>query len=180
MAASFYKNSVCSDLIVKTEKDSITTLINQVNYDNYKFVSVTNDDFVYNTHGWDEALINAIEVKGYGIAFGNDGTKNKHLPSTCIISAEITRALGWIQYPRLKHLCGDMVWQYIGKELNRLIYVKDVHIEHKHFLYGKAKKEDYEYSNSREMYINDNATFQDWLLNESQDDLRRIRSRMEV
>lgn len=180
MVASFYKNSVCSDLILKTEKESITKLINEVNFENYQFVSVTNDDFVYNSYGWDEALINAIERKGWGIAFGNDGGGNKHLPSTCVMSAGIPKALGWIQYPRFQHLCGDMVWQTIGKLLNRLYYVPHVSIEHKHFLYGKAKKEDYEYTNSREMYINDNSIFQEWLLNESADDVERVRKAMEV
>lgn len=180
MISSFYKNSVCSDLILKTEKGSITRLINEVDYNKYEFVGVTNDDFVYNTYGWDEALINAINVRGYGIAFGNDGTNNKDIPSTCIMSVGIPRALGWIQYPRLTHLCGDMVWQYIGKQLKRLIYVKNVVIEHKHFLYGKAKKEDYEYSNSCEMYINDNAIFQDWVINESKADILRVQRAMEM
>lgn len=175
MANSFYVNSACSDLIVLTAKGNIINLINQVNYKKYKYISVTNDDFVYNTHGWDKTLIDTITIKGYGIAFGNDGTNNKHLPSTCVMSSSITKALGWIVLPGLRHLCGDMVWQYIGKELNCLYYVPSVSIEHHHYLFGKADKEDYEYSNSKEMYQKDNETFRHWVLNDSQEDINRIR-----
>lgn len=175
MVRSFYRNSKCSDLIVLTEQGSITNLINSVNYNGYKYISVTNDDFLYHTEGWDEILISTLERKGGGIAFGNDGTKNKHLPSTCIMSAEIPRALGWIQLPGLVHLCGDMVWQVIGRELNCIYYHPDVKIEHLHFLYGKGKESDYKHTNSKEMYIKDNITFQDWLLNESQECVKRTR-----
>lgn len=175
MAESFYKNSICSDLIALTAKGSITQLINQVEYKKYQYVGVTNDDFVYNTNGWDKILIDTIERKGYGIAFGNDGTNNKHLPATCIMSSVIPSALGWIQIPTLIHLCGDMGWQYIGKELNCLYYVPEVKTEHHHFLFGKADKSSYEISNSKEMYQKDNESFRHWVLNESQEDINRIR-----
>lgn len=180
MVRSFYENNKCSDLIVLTERGSITTLINQVNYDKYKYISVTNDDFLYNTKWWDSILIETLERKGGGIAFGNDGTNNKHLPSTCVMSAAIPRALGWIQYPKLKHLCGDMVWQKIGKSLNRLFYHNNVKIDHMHFLFNKGDKADYEYSNSREMYIKDNATYQHWLLHESKEDIEKVRVALDM
>lgn len=180
MANSFYKNSKCSDLLVLTKKGSITEIINQVNYDGYKYISVTNDDFVYHTEGWDRILINKIEQKGFGIAFGNDGTNNKHLPVTAVMTADIFRALGWVQYPKLDHLCGDMVWQYIGKKLNCLYYVQDVKIEHMHFLFNKGKKEDYEHTNSKEMYQKDNKVFKEWIIRESESDLEKIRANLVV
>jgi hypothetical protein len=175
MIESFYNTSQCSDIISLTKPGSITALINSVNYDKYKYVSVTNDDFVYHTAGWDKILIETLERKKFGIAFGNDGTNNKHLPSTCIMSAIIPRALGWIQYPRLTHLCGDMVWQYIGKKLNCLYYHNDVKIEHLHYLFGKADRKDYEKTNSKEMYLSDNKVFEEWLINESERDIERIK-----
>lgn len=174
MLNSFYRNSVESDIILLTAKRSITELINGVNYDAYKYVCVTNDDFIYHTHGWDRKLINVIERKGNGFAFGDDGSGNKHLPTTCIMPTTIPRALGWIQLPGLKHLCGDMVWQTLGKMINGLYYVPEVKIEHKHFLFNKANKEDYLISNSREMYESDNKTFQKWLLNECTKDVAKL------
>ena len=175
MVKSFYATSTCSDLILLTERGSITELINSVNYDKYDFVSVTNDDFVYHTQGWDRMLIERIENKGYGIAFGNDGTNNKHLPSTCVISRNIVRPLGWIQYPKLDHLCGDVVWQYIGKAMNCLFYVQEVKIEHKHFLFGKSEKRFYERTNSREMYAKDNSVLREWVRKDSNEDIKRIK-----
>src|SRR3990167_788829 len=175
MSESFYKTSECSDLIVLTEQGSITTLINSVNYTGYQYVGVTNDDFVYHIQGWDKILIETLERKSGGIAFGNDGTNNKHLPVTCIMSSAIPEALGWIQLPGLEHLCGDMVWQTIGKTLNCLYYHSHVKIEHLHFMFGKADKQDYARTNSREMYTKDNATFQKWLLNDSKENIEKVR-----
>ena len=180
MAESFYKTSVCSDLIVLTEQNSIPKLINSVYYTGYKYVGVTNDDFVYHTVGWDKILVETLERKGGGIAFGNDGTDNTHLPATCLMSSVIPTALGWIVLPGLTHLCGDMVWQVIGKSLNCLYYHPHVKIEHLHFMFGKADKTDYERTNSREMYINDNKIFQDWLLNDSAEDIKNVKLRMDM
>jgi hypothetical protein len=178
MIESFYLNSRCSDIIILTQKGSITDLINSVDYDRYEFVSVTNDDFVYKTEGWDEIFIDTLKRKGGGIAFGNDGSSNKHLPSTCIMSRLIPDTLGWIQLPELTHLCGDMVWQYIGQQLNAIYYHPQVNIEHMHYLYGKADAKDYEYTNSRYMYLKDNDIFQEWLLHKSYDDINKIKERL--
>lgn len=174
MAESFYNTQTCSDMITLTAKGSITKLINRVNYSGYKYIGVTNDDVIYHTEGWDEKLIESIERKGKGIAFGNDGTNNRDLPAISIMSASIPKMLGWIQYPRLTHLCGDMVYQYIGKKLNCLHYNPYVHIEHRHYLFGKGKKEDYAKTNSKEMYNKDNATFQKWIRTESDHDIRAV------
>ena len=175
MVHSFYRTSVCSDLITLTAKGSITKLINSVNFKNYSYISVTNDDFVYHTHAWDKKLIDVIERKGKGIAFGDDGSKNTQLPTTCIMSSEIPTALKYIQYSKLTHLCGDMVWQTIGKLCNCLYYVPDVKIEHNHFMFNKADKSEYAISNSREMYKKDNAVFKEWLLHESKEDAEKVK-----
>jgi hypothetical protein len=94
------------------------------------------------------------------------------------MSVAIPKALGWIQLPGLTHLCGDMVWQTIGKSLNCLYYVPSVKIEHLHFLSGKASPDDYKVSNSKEMYKKDNETFQKWLLHDSQEDIKKVQSAM--
>lgn len=182
MVESFYKTSCCSDLIILTNKGSITKLINSVNFDNYQYISVTNDDFVYHTPAWDSFLINKIELKkGYGIAFGDDGTSNSQLPTTAVMSSVIFKALGWIQLPTLEHLCGDLVWQYIGKKLDCLYYDHNVKIEHRHFLFNKSKKDVvYEKTNSKEMYQKDNEAFRHWVRNDSIEDINRIRKALDL
>lgn len=182
MAESFYATNFTSDLIVLTEKQSITKLINKVNFDNYKYISVTNDDFFYHTVGWDAGLINVIESKkGYGIAFGCDGSGNKHLPTTAVMSSVIFKALGWVHLPTLDHLCGDMVWQYIGHKLDCLYHVPQVKIEHMHFLFNKSEKDEvYENTNSKEMYQKDNEAFRHWVRNDSIEDIKRIQSALDL
>lgn len=177
MIDSFYRTNTCSDLIMLTKKESITNLINAVRINNYDYISVTNDDFIYHTLGWDAILINTIELKkGYGIAFGNDGNNNTELPTTAVMSTILFKALGWVQLPTLQHLCGDMVWQYLGKQLNCLYYNPNVHIEHQHFMFKKSNKDGvYERTNSKEMYIKDNEAFRHWVRNESIEDIDRIR-----
>ncbi len=174
MVDSFYEKSVCSDLITLTEQGSITKLINDVDISKYEYVGVTNDDVIYRSYAWDRLLIDPIMRKGYGIAFGDDGTQNRNLPSICIMSTNIPKALGWLQYPKLEHLCGDMVWQYIGKKLNCLYYQPHVKIEHMHFLFGKGDKKDYARTNSQKMYKSDNKIFEEWIREESTDDIRKI------
>lgn len=180
MIESFYNNSMESDIITLTAEGSITKLINSVDYSGYDYVGVTNDDVIYRTNNWDVALMETIDRKGFGFAFGNDGTNNKELPAICIMSTIIPKALGWIQYPKLEHLCGDMVWQYLGKRLNCLHYVPQVKIEHMHFMFNKANKSDYLRTNSDEMYKKDNDTFKYWLLHYAEDDVKKIKSRLEM
>jgi hypothetical protein len=176
MVESFYATQYNSDLLLLTAKGSITKLFNNVDVDGYEYIHLTNDDVFYSTVGWDNVLTETISnKKGYGIAFANDGTNNKHLPALPVISTNLIKALGYIQYPKLYHLCGDMVWQYIGKVLDCLYYHPTVKIEHEHFLFGKSKKEDYEETNSKEMYQRDNQIYNEWVQKYSAEHIEKIR-----
>ena len=140
------------------------------------YYSCSNDDFIYRTPGWDSQLIRAIEDSGRpGIAYGNDQMGRGILPTTSVISGEIPRALGWLQMPKLTHLCGDLVYKALGNRINNLIYLEDVIIEHKHFLNRKAEYDTtYARTNSREMYIKDNEAFRDWLKYDFDEDAEKI------
>lgn len=167
MMETFCLTSKVSDLILLTKEGSITQLINTVNFDGYDYVGVTNDDVAYCTDGWDVKLISSIK-NNFGFAFGDDGTNNSTLPAICIMTANIPRTLGFIQLPAVTHLCGDLVWQYIGQKLNCLYYNKNVKILHNHFLHGFEKDEVYEKTNSKEMYNHDNKSFRQWIRTESE------------
>lgn len=172
MVDSFYKTQTISDLIILTAIGSITGIINFVNYSNYRYVTITNDDFVFKTFGWDEIFIKSMRKPGF--AYGFDGVNHK-LPSTCMIDTRVCRALGWIQLPTLEHLCGDLVWQYLGEATNRLYYCPSVKIEHNHFIYSKSEKDAvYERTNSAEMYRKDNESMRQWLRSQAEDDVRKI------
>lgn len=106
---------------------------------NYEYYSATNDDFVYHTERWDELLMGEIERKfsGWGWAFGNDLHRGEKLPTTSVVSGNICRVLGWLQMPWLRRNFGDDAVLVMGQALNRISYVPDVVIEHRHPSIGK-------------------------------------------
>ena len=162
--------------IVVDFQQTITKLINSnwgFSADCFRWFSVTNDDFVYRTDGWDEQLI----ARGPGIAYGNDLCAGVNMPTTSIISREIVEALGWLQLPTLTHLYGDCVWKHIGTEAKCLFYSKDVIIEHCHYFSNKAvKDETYRRTNSDEMYSRDSEAFKKWKLERASDDVEKIKA----
>jgi len=172
MMESFYSTSRISDLIFLTKRGSITELINCVDYSGYEYVGVTNDDVVYETSGWDEIFVERI--KNFGIAYGNDGSNNHRLPAFCVMSSNIPKCLGWIHLPTLNHLCADLVWQYIGEKLNCLYYCPEVKIGHEHYLFGYAKDDVHEKTNSIENYQHDNKKFKEWVRERSGADIMAL------
>lgn len=172
------RNTSDADVLFLSEKGSITDLINRAYRFSrgYDYYHITNDDFIYRTKNWDKILVDKIESSGgWGIAYGSDLYLNEALPTAPVISRNIIDALGWIQLPTLEHLCGDMVWNYIGKKIDALFYVKDVVIEHQHFLNNKAEKDDvYQKTNSKEMFRKDHESFRNWVQQDSERDIKRV------
>lgn len=174
----YYRNCIVDYMVC--ERSTTTNLINHAFQSNndYEFYHLINDDFVYRTQGWDSLFIQTLEDYGPGIAYGNDLYMKQTLPVAPFISGEIARAVGWLQLPTLTHLCGDMVWKYIGDQLKCLYYHKDIFIDHKHPFskeHNVAKDKTFERTNSKEMYNKDNAAFWHWLLNDSMEDIEKIK-----
>ena len=166
-------------------QSTITNLINdnwKHSADCFRWFSVTNDDFIYRTDGWDEKLLASLEAYGggTGIVYGNDLLQGVRMPTTSIVSRDIVEALGWLQMPRLIHLFGDNVWSHIGQKAECLFYRPDVIIEHKHFFGGKAVEDEiYKHTNSRSMYDADKANFIKWLYAESLVDIDKVKALVE-
>ena len=157
---------------------SITKVFNTIFTQNpdYEFYHLTNDDFVYQTVGWDKIFIDKLINKGGGIAYGNDLCVGQGLCTAPVISGDIVRAIGWLQLPALTHLYGDVVWKLIGHRIDRLFYFKDVIIEHRHTMNGKAEIDDiYKKTNSKEMYQKDDQAFGEWLIKQSHWDIEKIK-----
>lgn len=149
-------------------------------YPNYNFYSIVCDDFIYHTGSWDKILMKKLIEKGGGFAYGDDGFGGQALPTTCVISGEIIRSLGWIVQPTLKYLCGDLVWRELGQNLNRLFYVPDVKIEHMTHLAGKSEIDNtFKRTNSNINYTEDNKSFRTWRSNNLKNDLEKIRIAIE-
>lgn len=172
-----YKELLKNFKLVIGSRATTTEIINR-NIDlQYKFLSVTNDDFFYKTNLWDQELIKAITSTGkHGIAYGNDLCAGIHIPTTSVISREIIEALGWIQLPGLKHLFGDNVWYHIGKHTKCLNYRKEVFIEHRHVFARKMQEDEtFKFTNSKEMYEHDERVFLDWITNQSKIDIEKVK-----
>src|SRR3990167_4920513 len=158
-----------------------TTNTNLYNYifkmfPDFEFYALTNDDFVYLTAVWDVKLMGNIEENGgWGIAYGDDRVAHDKYPSHTIVSGNIVRALGWLQMPALKHLCGDWVWGAIGKGTGRLFYDQNVIIQHKHPFDKKTSPDPiYEKTNSQQMYAVDHDSFKRWAKTQMHQDVQKI------
>lgn len=170
-----YYKLVKDHMIVIDRKRPITEIFNNVfkKFNEFGWYSCGNDDFVYRTEGWDEKL------RVNGISYGDDGFHGEEVAVTSIIRGDLPRALGWLQMPKLIHLYGDLVWQDIGKALGNLYYFKDVYIEHKHFMNGKAEKDKvYERTNSVEMYRGDLIQYAIWKTQRSSKDIQTIKEHL--
>lgn len=164
------------NMIIDFQKP-ITELINQ-SWNcgaSYKWLSVTNDDFVYKTDGWDEELIKTLDGRP-GIVYGNDLLQGRNLPTTSVISREIVEALGWLQMPGLTHLFGDNVWKHLGEKAGCLFYRPNVIIEHRHWNSGKVQIDEISKRvNSGAMFDRDQLAFLKWLQNQAPADIEKIK-----
>ena len=167
--------------VVISQRTTVTALLNE-NWryaaDCFKFFSVTNDDFVYRTEGWDVKMTHSINWwgNGTGISYANDLLQGVHMPTTSIVSRDIVQALGWLQMPRLIHLFGDNVWKHIGQRCDCLWYHPEVTIEHRHFFARKAVEDEiYKRTNSKAMYDDDKANYIKWLYGEAPGDIDKVK-----
>ena len=159
-------------------RNTITNLFNEMFrlFPSYEYYALTNDDFVYLTAVWDVKLMGDIkEMGGWGIAYGDDRLAHDKYPSHTVISGNIARALGWLQLPALKHLCGDWVWGTIGKGIGRLHYDANVIIQHNHPFDKKTLPDAiFDKTNSMQMYAVDQEAYKRWARTQAKNDISKI------
>lgn len=158
-----YENtrSECVKIIIdNTPNASITKIFNKIFQENagYDYYFMANDDIIFQTINWDIKLAH----KGK-ISYGNDLFQGQNLCTFPMIDGDIVRALGWLQMPELYHYCGDVVFGFIGKELNILEYVPDVIIKH-----------EWEGCYKRDIHTEDMKKFAQWL-SRSYKDINKIK-----
>lgn len=144
---------------------------------NHEFYCPANDDFIFETHGWDIAMMGIIDdqFQSIGIAHCNDGIQHEKIPVVAVISGVIVRALGWVFPPVLRHLFGDNALNIIGRGLNRMCYVSNIVVKHDHPLVNKeAEDEIYKQTNSDERYHKDGIIFKQWEKNQAKHDIIRV------
>ncbi len=122
-----YHRTVCDSCVVITSKPGVTKAINEIfeKYPHFDYYFLANDDMEFLTKDWDITLVN----KGK-ISYGDDGFQGANLPTFPMIDGDIARAVGWLQLPTLNRYAGDVVWKFIGEQLNILNYVPEVKLKH--------------------------------------------------
>ena len=169
------------------ERLSLVGVLNKFSievYPDVKYYGEVNDDHVYRTKRWDKTLIGHIEKGGgWGIACGNDTVPKdwyecRH-PSACVISGNIVRTLGCFVDPRFQHMYVDDYLRDIGESINGLFYDSDVVVEHRHFLNGKAEKDDnYRWIYSEEQVAFGLAAYNHWIKHSRPDDIIKLKKAM--
>lgn len=130
-----------------------------------RYLASFGDDHLPRTRDWDRKLIAAIEaMPGPGIAYGNDLFQGANLPTGWVVSAELVAAVGWMMLPTCEHMYVDTAVLELGRAADRIAYVPEVVIEHRHPLAGKAAWDDsYRETNTDARYAADKAAYEAWL-----------------
>lgn len=128
--------------------------------DIYGFIG---DDHRFLTPRWDMAITAANTEMGGGIVYGNDLLRGEELASQAFLDGRIVDALGWMALPGATHLFFDDTWMALGRAMNRLRYLPDIHIEHLHPTAGKAEWDDnYRRVNHPDLYQHDAEFYHEW------------------
>jgi hypothetical protein len=137
-----------------------------------RYYHEVNDDHVFITPGWCSKMIEAIERRGgTGIAYG----QTENLPTSIMISGNLVRLLGYWFYPKFRHTCCDFFLDDLARSTDIYAYVPDVLIEHRHFVFGKAKEDEtyrWVYSSEQQQY--GTAAYDEWKLKNRDRDINLI------
>jgi hypothetical protein len=135
------------------------------------------DDHRFRTTGWDRIIGSAMEQVGGGIVYGDDLAQREALPTQVFVSSSIVRLLGWFGLRGARHLYLDNTWKMLGDRAGCLYYMPDVVIEHMHPAYGKGTWDpNHVRVNTAEMYDHDRAVYEEWLANDADVDVARVKA----
>jgi hypothetical protein len=129
----------------------------------YKHLMFIGDDHVIETRNWDQRLLEALRVsaRGTGWVYPADGRRSD-VPEICLISSDIVLALGWFALPASKHGYIDHAWSDLGLEMDRIVYVPEVMIRHKHYRTHKDVPRDDVYDRGEEWAPRDGDAYLHW------------------
>ncbi len=196
-ATEFFKNSTISDLIYGLDDDDqqnydrLDNVIYEINprlrlngtlnliankyASKYEYIGFMGDDHRTRTYNWDSIMYEKMKTISNVVAYGNDLYQGEKLPTSVIMDSNIIRRLGYMSPPSFTHLYLDNFWKELGTRLKTLTYFPDIIIEHMHFVLGKADKDElYSEVNSKEMNKKDKLAFENYVLNDLENDLRKL------
>jgi hypothetical protein len=105
----------------------------------YEYIGFWGDDHRPNTKNWNSIMYSTLnDNKPYSMVYGNDLLQGENLPTEIIIDSLYIKKFGYMIHPSIQHLYSDDLLLYMGKYMNNIHYLKDVIIEHEHYMVGKS------------------------------------------
>lgn len=146
---------------------------------NWPHVAFMGDDHVPRTKGWAERYVEELRELGTGVVYGDDLVQGRKLCTQWAMTTDIVRALGRMVPAPVEHMYCDNSIMDLARELDRLRFLPDVQVEHKHPVAGRgAWDAGYERVNSRQQYRRDHASYMQWRENDMQRDVALINERI--
>lgn len=171
-----YDNTLTTEIINRAFKQD----------DDYEFYSVTNDDIIYMTKDWDTKLcvkgkiycgVEENALKKYGTAMARP-IEPHTFPYTSCIDGDIVRALGWLQYPKLRHSAGDNIWYWIGRRMNVLFCDESVRYIHRSAYFNDGEADETFNKTNAHSNIDDYYVYKDWLKYKCVFDIKKIKEKL--
>lgn len=153
------------DFIIGPRARFVGTLnsLARLTQDHYDVVTMGGSDHAPRTKNFDKKIEDALQ-DNY-MAYGNDLLQGENLATFCFTRTDLIKEVGYFVTPGAKHLYVDNMLMDLGKELNGLVFVPDVIIEHLHPCASKTEWTAlYELNNSPETYNHDKEQYDLWKL----------------
>jgi hypothetical protein len=133
------------------------------------------DDHRPRTIGWHVMYMSALLGMRMGIVYGDDTIQHDRIPTQCMMTADIVRALGYMAPPSLTHLYVDNAWLAIGRACGMIRYLPGVVVQHLHPVAGTAEvDEGYKRANSASMYQRDANAYSEYVRENLLRDIEKI------
>jgi len=134
------------------------------------------DDHRFGSANWLEEFQKALDAMGgSGFVYGDDGIVGEEVPTACLVTTDIIRALGHLCWPELQHLFIDNYWKELGTAIGRIAYLPHVKIPHEHWTVGKAPDDlTYQEAANRGVFEADQRVFERWKAEYKDEEVRKI------
>lgn len=155
----------------KALNDGLRLLLDYAVYPFYDVFIIFGDDVLPQTLEWDTAMQKALQGKT-GVVYGNDLIQGENLPTHFAITRDIVEHLQGFAPPGVNHLYVDNFAKQLGTDLDCLIYLPDIILEHLHPVTGKVEwDESYARVNNEALYRDDLLAMQTYLRSAAYADL---------
>jgi hypothetical protein len=167
-------------LVVADRRERFGPTLNRIALDlasEYRYLYWQGDDHVPQTLGWDERYRQKLDELGVGIVYGNDLVMGSSIATQLAMTSNIVRALGYAVPEGFIHLYIDNYFMELAKAIGKLVYLPDVIVQHMHPCAGQAEEDQtYREANSPENWSNDRRRFEQYMQEELQLDVEKLKA----